>query len=60
MSTHKDTFKENINNSIESTKSNDKQAVTNLGYAINNVKYECVTPNIRSYRSSIEYLKIKF
>ena len=59
MSNHKDTFIESINNAAEKVKNDYKQAATNLGYAINNVKYECVTPKITSYRSSIEYLKVK-
>ena len=59
MSQHKDTFTEKVNNSIESIKSDYKDAVTNLNYAINNLKYECKTVNKKNYRIDIDYLKVK-
>lgn len=60
MSTNKDTFRESVNNSIDRIKNEYQSAANDLNYAINNVKYEMKTPNIRSYRSSIEGLKMKY
>lgn len=60
MSSNKDTFRESVNSAIDRIKNEYQNAANDLNYAINNVKYEMKTPNIRSYRSSIESLKVKY
>ena len=59
MSTNKDSFRSDINDSVERVKNDYRQAVTNLEYAIKDVGYEMREPDIGSYRHSIEQLRIR-